>query len=142
MKITAFVLGLVLSLIILGSAFMAGFLSGLGKATNDIQYSQSFTTAGGLGFISAILGLIGSGLVFQHKMASCVLFGIAAFFLIISGATTMYKDMAVFGALLFLPLIFSAVSKEEGKRKYPEEPKRRNKSEECIGTTSGTDSNF
>ena len=99
MIIAAFVLGLIFSLVVLFVAFVAGFLSALG--------AESLSIAGGGAFFMAILGIVGSALAFKHPKASGVLLIIAAFFLIIIGVTTLYKDMGVFGAIIALAAIFA-----------------------------------
>ena len=107
MRIAAFVLGLIFSLVVLFGSFFAGCSAAFGEAVGETEGAESFAIAGGVAFLMAILGIVGSALAFKHPKASGVLLIIAAFFLIIIGVTTLYKDMGVFGAIIALAAIFA-----------------------------------
>jgi len=108
-RIAAFVLGLIFSIVVLFGSFFAIGLSSLGTLTEDMEFAESFGLAGGGAFLMGILGIIGSSMAFKHPKVSGVLLMIAAFFLILIGVTTLYKDMGVFGAVIGLAGIFAFV---------------------------------
>jgi hypothetical protein len=109
-KITALIVGLVLSIIVILSSCFAGFGAAVGEAAGETEDAESLSSAGGFAFFGAILGFIGSGLVIKYQKAAAVLFAITALILIIAGFSTIYKDMAVYGFLMIIPLIFSVVA--------------------------------
>jgi len=108
-RIAAFVLGLIFSLVVLFGSFIAACSSGLGMAVGEAEAAESLSIAAGGALFLAILGIIGSALAFRHPKASGALLIIAAFFLILIGATTIYKDMGVYGAVIGLAGIFAFI---------------------------------
>ena len=80
MRIAAFVLGLIFSLVVLFGSFIAACSFGLGVAIGEAEAAESFSITAGAGFIMAVLGIVGSALAFKHLKASGVLLIIAAFF--------------------------------------------------------------
>ena len=113
MRIAAFVTGLLFSLIILGASIFAlagGTAIGvLGKTQEGVSLAGS----GAYGFLCSILGIVGASLSLKFKWAAFVLLILAGLFTILIGVYTIHKNMIVFGALLFLPAIFAAVSKKK-----------------------------
>ena len=107
MRVAAFVLGLILSLVVLFGGLFAASSSILGEVVGDTEGAESLSIAGGGAFFMAILGIVGSALAFKHPKASGVLLIIVAFFLILIGVGTIYKDMGVFGAIIGLAAIFA-----------------------------------
>ncbi len=117
MRIVSFILGLLLSLIVLGASFFAIGGSTLGEMVGETATAESLMTSGMLGLFLSILGIIGSSLAFKHKTASAILLFLTMVFLILVGAYTVHKNMIVFGGLFFLPAIFAAVSKRKEKKR-------------------------
>lgn len=115
MKIVSFVLGLLLSLIVLGASLFAIGASALGGIAGETAAAESMMTSGVLGLFLSILGTIGASLAFKHKVASSILLFLTMMFLILVGSYTIHKNMIVFGGLFFLPALFAAVSKKEQK---------------------------
>lgn len=115
MKIVSFVLGLLLSLIVLGASLFAIGASTLGEMVGETATAESMMTSGMLGLFLSILGITGASLAFKHKVASAILLFLTMVFLIFVGTYTVHKNMIVFGGLFFLPAIFAAVSKKEEK---------------------------
>ena len=118
MRIAAFVLSLIFSLVVLFGSFFAGCSAAFSEVVGETEGAESFAIAGGGAFLMAILGIMGSALVFKHPKASGVLLIIVAFFLILIGVGTIYKDMGVFGAIIGLAAIFAfAGSKKKSTTK-------------------------
>jgi len=116
MQIAGFVFGLILSLIVFGGSFFSACASIIGEAIEaDTAEVESLSAASGGAFIFAILGIIGSSLIFNHKKASMIILLITAGGLILVGVSTIYKDMAIFGGLYLIPVIFAGLSKTKTK---------------------------
>jgi len=136
MKIAAFVLGLILSLIILAGAFYCFFASAVTTGIISITESEKIVTdaqglanAGGYGLFLAILGITGASLAFKHRIASAILLFLTALGSIAVGIYTPHGNMIVWGGLLFLPTIFAAVEERKDKE---ERITRRREEEERI----------
>jgi len=112
MRIVSFILGLLLSLIVLGASLFSIGASTLGEMVGETATAESMITSGVLGFFLSIFGIIGASLAFKHKVTSAVVLFLTMFFLILVGNYTVHKNMIVFGGLFFLPAIFAAVSKK------------------------------
>ncbi len=115
MRIVSFVLGLILSLIVLGASFFAIGASTLGEMIGETAAAESMITSGVLGFFLSIFGIIGASLAFKHKVASAILLFLTMVFLILVGNYTVHKNMIVFGGLFFFPAIFAATSERKDK---------------------------
>lgn len=122
MKIAAFVLGLILSLIILVGAFYCFFASavttGIGSITESekiITDAQGLANAGGYGLLLAILGITGASLALKYRAAPAILLFLAALGSIAVGIYTPHSNMIVWGGLLFLPTIFAAAEERKDK---------------------------
>lgn len=145
MRIASFVLGLLLSLVVLGASLFAIIASGLAAIVGETATAESMVNSGMLGFFLSILGIIGASLAFKHKAASGILLSLTAAFLILVGTYAVHKNMILFGGLFFLAAIFAAVSKNEerpGKDKFlsttvTEESSVIPKDEEMLDLLSG-----
>jgi len=116
MRIVAFVLGLIFSLIVLGASFFSFFASSLGSIANlSASDVESLADAGGYGFLLSILGFIGASLAFKYRAAPAILLLLTAAGLIVVGTYTIHGNMAAFGVIMILPAIFAAASKKKAK---------------------------
>lgn len=122
MKIAAFVLGLILSLIILAGAFYCFFASavttGIGSITESeriVTDAQALANAGGYGLFLAILGITGASLALKYRTAPAILLFLTALGSIAVGAYTPHSNMVVWGGLLFLPTVFAALEARKDK---------------------------
>ena len=115
MRIAAFIVGLVLSLVVIGASFFSLLGAGLGTVAGETEMAESFQAAGAAAFLLAIMGIIGAALTFKYRIAPLIILILVAIFLILVGMFTLYKDMAVFGVLFFLPAIFIVFSKKKVK---------------------------
>lgn len=123
MRIAAFVLGLILSLIILGGAFCCFFAStvitGIGSLTESEEMArdaQDLTNAGGYGLFLAILGIIGASLAFKYRAAPAILLLLTAIGSILVGSYTPHENMIVWGGFLILPAIFAGASRRKANK--------------------------
>lgn len=122
MKIAAFVLGLILSLIILAGAFYCIFASavttGIGNITESekiVADAQGLANAGRYGLFLAILGITGASLALKYRAAPAILLFLAALGSIAVGVYTPHSNMVVWGGLLFLPTIFAVAEERKAK---------------------------
>ena len=106
MRIAAFVLGMIFSFVVLFGSFIAACPFGLGVAIGEVEAAESFSITAGVGFIMAVLGIVGSALALKHPVASGVLLIIAAFFLTLT-------DMGVFGVIIGLAAILAFAGSKE-----------------------------
>ena len=123
MRIAAFVLGLILSLIILVGAFYCIFASAVTTGISSITESekmatdtQGLTNAGVYGLFLAILGITGASLAFKYRAAPTILLLLTAIGSIFVGIYTPNENMIVWGGLLILAAIFAGVSKRKANK--------------------------
>ena len=113
MRVAAFVIGLIVSLLVLFQSFVAGFAGSFVEAIGEEGAGSSLATGAGVGFWVFLLGIIGTSLVLKFGVAGGVLLLISSALGIAGGATTAYKDLIVWGILLFLAGVFGIAGRQK-----------------------------
>jgi len=118
-RIAAFVLGLVASLILFGETVLVSCAGSVAEAF-EAPEAESLNEGAGAGFIAFFLGIIGSALAFRHGIASGILLLLAFLICLVGGLTTHFGDLTIWGFVFLLSGIFAFVGAKKKVAKSSE----------------------
>jgi hypothetical protein len=109
MRIATLMLALVLMLVIIFQS-CAAFLGGA------VTADQGFSQGGAIGFLVALLYLIGAAFVIGLPWVSVIAFLLAGAFGLLAGTSTRYSDLSIWGVVALILAVMSFLGVRERRR--------------------------